>query len=221
MISQLPDSLFHWTAAEHAASIRRRGLLPKPGGFLGFHSREPAVCLAIEADCRAAFNPAVVLAEAPLRVTVRRDVLNAQLFGPDLNALLDPMLVFVARRYAVDLTDPQTWTVENSLRFAGCLRYLSRIPPSALQLQQLPRPDQLQAKANYVYSWADSERRDLRDTIDRIVDAARDYGVDAAELKLMRIAFQPLKEWSLGNRSIPTRATSAGRPGGPARSRSG
>lgn len=150
MISQLPDSLFHWTAAEYAASIRRRGLLPKPGGFLGFHSRDPAVCLALEADCRAAFNPAVVLPEARLRVTVRGDILNAQLFGPDLNALLDPMLVFVARRSAVDLTDAQTWTVENSLRFAGCVRYLSRIPPSALQLQQLPRPDQLRAKANYV-----------------------------------------------------------------------
>lgn len=36
MILELPYSLFHWTAAEHAASVRRRASYPSPAVSLSF-----------------------------------------------------------------------------------------------------------------------------------------------------------------------------------------
>lgn len=93
---------------EHRDEIHRRGLRHNPGGFLGFHSHEAGVCLVLEGDCTTDFNPAVVLSDHPLGVAVEASKLDPKLLAADLNALLDPSVVFAARADGVDLCDPKT-----------------------------------------------------------------------------------------------------------------
>lgn len=155
---------------------------------MGFHSHEAAVCLVLEGDCTTDFNPAVVLSDHPLRVAVEASKLDPKLLAPDLNALLDLSVVFAARADGVDLCDPKTWTPVNSLRYAGCVRYLSRVPADLLVLEPMRRPTSMRYSDRYVHHW--SERRNvIGDIVVRLMSAARDTGVDES---LLRAAYDPL-----------------------------
>ena len=151
------------------------------------------MCLAIEGDCKDAFNPAVVLSDSPMCVMVEVNRLRPRLLAPDLNALLDPSIVYIARRQGVNLLDPKTWTLENSLELAGSARYLSRVAPELLRLETVQPPERVRWKDAYLYTWSDDERSDLGATIDQLVDVGRRQGVDADELET---ALLGLKLWT-------------------------
>jgi hypothetical protein len=135
----------------------------------------------------------VILDDAPLRISVDVNRLRPELFAPDLNALLDMDTVYIARHQGVNLLDPETWTFGNSLKFAGCVRYLSRIAPGALRLETVQAPEQPRSNDAYFYKWSDDDRSDLRATIDLLVDVARRQGVDVA---MLEDHYLPLKLWT-------------------------
>jgi hypothetical protein len=189
----LSSVLYHWASRDDLDGIQRRGLLPRRGGFLGFHSDDPAVYLAIEGDCTKDFNPAVVLADAPLRVEVAVGRLKPELFAADLNALLDPQIIFIARRKTIDLFDPECWTLENSLAFAGCARYRGSIPPHVLELTAMDEPEQIHFSAAYRYQWSDTERSELIQVLDRLGGVARSH---AGDPQLVGEIFRPLRDWA-------------------------
>lgn len=128
-----------------------------------------------------------------MRVMVEVNRLKPRLLAPDLNALLDPSIVYIARRQGVNLLDPKTWTLENSLELAGSARYLSRITPEGLHLETVQPPERVVWKDGYIYRWSDDERSDLRATIDQLVDVGRRQRVDADELET---ALLGLKLWT-------------------------
>jgi len=128
-----------------------------------------------------------------MRVIVEVNRLKPRLLAPDLNALLDPSIVYVARRQGVNLLDPKTWTLENSLELAGSARYLSRIAPEGLHLETVQPPERVRWKDAYMYRWSDDERSNLRATIDQLVDVGRRQGVDADKLETALLA---LKQWT-------------------------
>jgi hypothetical protein len=168
--------------------------MPHRGGFLGFHRDEPAVCLTVEGDCSTDFNPSVVLADDPLRVTVEVASLDAGQFAADLNALLDPGMIFIARRQGLDLLDPRSWSFENSIALAGCVRYRAKIPARSLRFTGMRQPDQIQFSAAYGYEWSDGERHELLEVLDRLVQIARSHGGDAP---FVDDNYRPLREWAL------------------------
>jgi len=158
VIETVPALLFHWTSAVRAETIREQGLLPgdahSTGGFLGFHRDEPAVCLVKEGDLDEPFNPAVVLDDDPLRVEVLQASLAPDLLAPDLNALLDPDIVFRARDEGVDLLDSSRWTAEESLLRSGTARYLVSIGPHQIRSSRVP-PRSMRWNPSYLYAWGD------------------------------------------------------------------
>lgn len=149
------------------------------------------MCLAVEGDCDT--NPFVISKDAPMRVSVEVNRLRPELLAPDLNALLDTDLIYIARHQGVNLLNPETWTFGNSLKFAGCVRYLSKIAPGALRLETVQAPKQPRWKDKYFYKWSDNERSDVRATIDLLIDVARRQGVDVA---LLEDQLLPLKLWT-------------------------
>jgi hypothetical protein len=128
-----------------------------------------------------------------MRVSVDVNRLKRELLAPDLNALLDVETVYIARDQGVDLLDPETWTFGNSLKFVGCVRYLSKIAPGALHLEMVHAPEQPRWKDKYCYKWSEDDRSDVRATIDLLTDVARREGVDMAVLE---DHYLPLKLWT-------------------------
>lgn len=79
-------------------------------------------------------------------------------------------------------------TPVNSLRYAGCVRYLSGVLAALLALEPMRRPTSMRYSDRYIHHW--SERRDvIRHIVVRLMSAARDAGVDES---LLRAAYDPL-----------------------------
>lgn len=109
------------------------GIRASTGGLEGYHEEEPGVCLTLDGEDPAEWwNPNIFWMPRPTRLTVDACALDPELFGPDLNSLLEDGTVCSAYDAEADLTIPAEHTLANSLRFTRNFRYLAAVPPEAI-----------------------------------------------------------------------------------------
>lgn len=127
----IPAKLYHWTEALNVDSIRSEGLRTTVGGFINQHDDEPGVNLST-CSLVTEWNSDIFYLARPVRIEIDTTMLDAALFGPDLNSLYDESADGDMQDDELDARDPANQTAEISLYYTGNCRYLAAIPPVAL-----------------------------------------------------------------------------------------